>query len=301
MPEHDMPRGAEEQAYLDAEALLDNDAMRADRRARVLDAITDTPSVPVPTAHERRPGRPFLRPGGWLAAAGVAGLSALVAIDYYTPPEQRKPPGTSTSASRAPASAPPSGVRAQLDPASQPTPRLPPATPPRGEDGAAPQEAAAVESAPSPQARHEPSPFPAPAPTAPPVPGRYAELADAPAQAAPAPGAAREAVAAMRAAGAGTAAETRSDQAGRLRAAASQGRVSELTDLLAQGVSIDARGPSGETALMSAVRDRQVAAAELLVRHGADPDLENDAGISARDIAAAIEDPRLTRALKPSR
>lgn len=301
MSEHDTPRGAEEQAYLDAEALLDDDAMRAKRRARVLDAITDVPSASAPTATAPRPERSFIRRGGWLAAAGVAGLSALIAVDYYNPADHRKPPETSTSVHRAPADASPSVARVRPDPALQPTPRLQPAAPARGEDRTASQETAAVEAAPSPQARYEPSPSPAPAPAAPVVPERYSELAVAQTREALVPGAAPGAAAGVRVAGAGAAAERRLDQAKRLRAAASQGRVSELTNLLAQGVNVDARGVGGETALMRAVRDRQVAAAELLVRHGADPDLEDDGGLSARDVAEALDDPGLTRALNTSR
>jgi len=86
----------------------------------------------------------------------------------------------------------------------------------------------------------------------------------------------------------------------RLRAAAAAGRVSELTTLLGQGVLVDAADEVGDTALIKAVRANRQTAAALLPRYGADLELENRRGESARSIAASIGDPELTRALGPA-
>jgi uncharacterized protein YjgD (DUF1641 family) len=48
---------------------------------------------------------------------------------------------------------------------------------------------------------------------------------------------------------------------------------------------------------MKAVQANQPAAAALLRRHGADLDQKNRAGVSARDMAGAMDDPELNRAL----
>lgn len=86
-------------------------------------------------------------------------------------------------------------------------------------------------------------------------------------------------------------------QAARLHAAAAAGRLAELTALLAQGTPVDAPDSEGETALMKSIQARNPAAAALLRRHGANLDRTNRAGVSARDMAASIDDPELNRAL----
>jgi hypothetical protein len=48
---------------------------------------------------------------------------------------------------------------------------------------------------------------------------------------------------------------------------------------------------------MKAIQARNPAAAALLLRHGASLDRTNRAGVSARDMAASIDDPELNRAL----
>jgi ankyrin repeat protein len=87
------------------------------------------------------------------------------------------------------------------------------------------------------------------------------------------------------------------DRAARLREAAAGGRSAEMTAVLALGVPVDAADEDGETALMKAVQADQPAAAALLRRHGASLDRKNHAGASARDMAAAIGDAELNRAL----
>jgi ankyrin repeat protein len=88
-----------------------------------------------------------------------------------------------------------------------------------------------------------------------------------------------------------------SNPAERLRAAAKAGRLTEIGALLAQGVSIDAADADGDTALMLSIKADQPPAAALLRAHGASLDQKNHAGVSARDMAKAIDDPDLDRAL----
>ena len=85
--------------------------------------------------------------------------------------------------------------------------------------------------------------------------------------------------------------------AGRLRAAAAAGRTAEVERLLERGAPIDAVDDDGETALMKSVQAERPAVAALLRRRGADLDLRNNAGVSARDMATATDDAELKRAL----
>lgn len=87
------------------------------------------------------------------------------------------------------------------------------------------------------------------------------------------------------------------DPAAQLRAAAASGRTAEIQTLLAQGVSIDAPDADGDTALMQSIQADQPSAAALLRRRGANLDQKNLAGVSARDMAVARDDPELDRAL----
>ena len=78
-----------DEAYIQAEALLGDDDARAARRARVLAAVARAPTEPLAAlpVSARRPARRY---GGWLAAASIAGLSALLVTQIY-PPAQRQP------------------------------------------------------------------------------------------------------------------------------------------------------------------------------------------------------------------
>lgn len=82
-----------------------------------------------------------------------------------------------------------------------------------------------------------------------------------------------------------------------LRNAAAGGQSRQIAVLLSREVPIDAVDDQGETALMKAVQERQVEAAALLRRRGASLDLKNSAGRSARDMAAALGDPAMNKAL----
>jgi ankyrin repeat protein len=87
-------------------------------------------------------------------------------------------------------------------------------------------------------------------------------------------------------------------QAQSLAAAADRGDVAALKTLLAApSVQVDAPDPAGATALLHAVRARQVAAARLLLAAGADPDRADRGGTTPRvaaepEIAALLPAPR---------
>ena len=95
----------------------------------------------------------------------------------------------------------------------------------------------------------------------------------------------------------GFAAAAPSDQAARLRAAAAAGRTAEVKTLLAKGIPVDAPDADGKTALMESIQGNRPAVAALLRRHGASLDNKDNAGESARDMAAAKDDAALDQAL----
>jgi ankyrin repeat protein len=71
--------------------------------------------------------------------------------------------------------------------------------------------------------------------------------------------------------------------------AARTGQMEGIQKLLAQGVAVNARDSKGNTALIIAVRNRQVAAARVLWDGGADATLRNLDGQSALQIAQQLE------------
>jgi ankyrin repeat protein len=87
------------------------------------------------------------------------------------------------------------------------------------------------------------------------------------------------------------------DPAGRLRDAAAAGRAAEVKTLLTQGVPVDAAAANGRTPLMESIEADRPAIAALLRRHGASLDQRDQAGKSARDMAAAKGDAALNQAL----
>jgi hypothetical protein len=284
-------------AYAEAEAMLDDDAARAARRARLLGAVQGEVPTGTPRA-ETYPRRQRLswRHGGWLAAASVVGLSVLVAVREPSPPVASQQAAESAS----PAATPPVPAMEEA-PASVETASAAATTDAAAADAVSqagaspPSEVAEVEAT-------APVPPPPPLQTAPPP-----VAAPPPASARAAPRDTAEAIV-TNGEVASTAASARSAAAqaepasppipaARLRAAAAGGRLSELTALLRQGVLVDAADEAGDTALIQAVRANRPAAAALLRRYGANLDLENRRGESARDIAASIGDPELTRAL----
>lgn len=87
------------------------------------------------------------------------------------------------------------------------------------------------------------------------------------------------------------------DPGARLRAAAAAGHTKEAEALLDRGAPVDAPDAEGDTALMRAIKADQPAAAALLRRHGASLDSKNNAGKSARDMAAEKGDAKLNQAI----
>ena len=85
--------------------------------------------------------------------------------------------------------------------------------------------------------------------------------------------------------------------AARLRDAAAAGRTDEVQTLLDQGVYADAPDSKGTTALMRSIRANHPQTAEVLIRHGADLDHQDNDGVSARDMAQKKADPALNQAL----
>lgn len=308
MSDHDAPHPID-RTYRDAEATLDDDAARRARRAQVLEAVARESKAAAPLTETRKP--PVWRYAGWLTAASVAGLGALIAYQL-SPVADLSPAPAPDAVSGVPARSPLAGPPTALD-AQAPTPPAPQIrrAPPEEHRPETAQRAAPVAPTPPPPPLAPAAPPPAAAPEAaggPPPPvafpssqsrmesaeGRRAAAAPVAAPAAPPPpppppsARVQGAVASPASLGA------------RLRAAAAAGRTSEVAELLADGAPVDARDSDGETALMKSVRAGEAAIVALLRRHGADPDLENRAGVSARQMVEAADSPSLDRALNPS-
>jgi hypothetical protein len=329
MPDHnDMPepgRDPMDDAYLRAEQALNDEAERAARRDRVLAAVAPqaAPAAPAPSAR-----RPIRRYGGWLAAACVAGLSVWTAGQVYRSSPRRQesaPPAVQPPAPSA-AKAPPPPVAAFQPPVTpRARPEPPPVTVPRRALAAAePPPAEAPPPLPIPPVE-KPILQPSPALTIPRIetpiapPATLAAPAVAAKSALAAAGGARQEAqtvvvtgsridrrdyaastpaisdvsqARMRAEAAKLGAE-----AARLRYDAVAGRTADIEAVLAEGTPVDAADEDGETALMKSIESGQREAAALLLRHGANLDLKNHAGVSARDMAARKNDPALNQAL----
>lgn len=302
-----------DKAYAEAETMLDDAAARAARRARVLAAVAQTEPEVAPA-----PRPSWRRHGGWLAAASVAGVSLLVAIQINQPPVIDRP--TDPPASAAPSAQPPLAEEPTLaaPPAADegPPARLAPQAPAAQADAAAdPVREAAKRAAPALDARiaprevesvPPPAPLPAPPPPPPPPPPSAAaapamgRLARPPAQSrAPAPATAGNSeINELVVTGSRRESRTTPEAMGqRLRDAAAEGRSREISVLLSRETPIDALDDDGETALMKAVQARQLDAVALLRRRGASLDLKNHAGRSVRDMAAALADPEIDKAL----
>jgi hypothetical protein len=303
-------------AYLEAEAALDDADARAARRARVLAAVAQEPT-PVSAPPIRMSA---WRRGRWLAAACVAGLGVLVAIQIYHPAGHDQqvatapapttagqrlaaPPAAAPAATASEASSSQAAAVAPAPPMAMPAPppalakAEPPLPPPL-----------APEIAPAPRAVPAAAPPPPPPPRATDdVAAERRESLGVVAQQSTARGAAEQAPVAISAftgpssADQATRDETLggmpADRAADLRAAAAAGRTADLKALLAQGVPVDAPDADGDTALMKSVRADHPATAALLLRHGASLDRKNQAGESARDMAKALGDAALDQAL----
>lgn len=311
-----------DKAYAQAEAVLDDEAARVARRARVLAAVASEPAVDDAPAPPTR--RPAFGPGGWLVAASVAGLSALIAVQIYEPTQVPRPsaPVIPTAPAAAPKTASP--APAAPAPARAPQPPSRPGSaavstepaPPSAGFAAAPPPPAPPPPPPQPAlVARQPAAPPAEAPASPPpsrgveemvvtgsraaAPARIAPPRAAAAKRKPADDVSEVVVTAERRRSADEAVpvESPATQARRLRRAAASGKVDEVSALLEAGAEVDAADGEGVTALMRAVQRKHAEAALLLRDYGADLDRKNRAGVSARDMAAKLGDPELNRAL----
>ena len=68
--------------------------------------------------------------------------------------------------------------------------------------------------------------------------------------------------------------------------------------LLEAGAAVDPQDIDGGTPLHYAVSDVQLPIVEALLRAGADPAIETDAGDTAYDLAARVDSPEITRLLE---
>jgi hypothetical protein len=305
-----------DKVYVEAEAVLSDDAARTARRERVLAAVAAR-GAPEASAPAARP--PLWRRGGWLVAACVTGLALFTASQIYQPPQL--PPGKPITAPVHPAagSKAAGAALAPLAPAKAPTrpvlPRLarpqieaPPILyepPPLagGPERGAPDRAAEASRAapPSDQARFAQRAAPAPLPPPPQTAQAMSESgAAAKSQELVVTAEKREAhlervpvaVSAFT-----SSARDHADPGARLRAAAAAGRTAEVQDLLRQGAPVDAPDAAGDTALMQSIQSDHAATAAALRRHGASLDHRNQAGESARDMAKALNDAKLDQAI----
>jgi len=301
MSDHDAAPDPIDDAYVRAEALMDDEAARTARRARVLAAVAQVgDAAPAEAPAPRR--RTDWRRGGWLAAAGFTGLVifAVVRVNLAVqrPPQPPPPP--------IPQAAPPMDELR----ANTPTPPAPPAVDARPRPTPPPPPVQIHETplppvgvTPPPPIAIAPTP---PAPPSPPPPMAPVVVGEQPPAAAAAARVGDLIVTAQKreqrlqnvpvAVSTFTASE-HSDAAARLRAAATAGQTDTLEGLLGKGAPVDAPDADGYTALMWSVVTDHPAAAALLRRHGASLDLKNKAGQTARDLAKAKDDPALTQAL----
>jgi len=300
-----------DQSYRDAEILLTEQAERSARRARILAAVAQDKAVNPMERQTPAPG--FASRYGWLVAASVMLVSGYLVLKFLPLQQLGSPPATQTAAVKPPqknertAALSPSAPVPDLSvsaPAA-PTPSASDQAPivARGRTTSSSKQAAsaavpppATRVAPSSPMAAAPPPPPPPAAAPPPPPATVAEAAPPP-------------VAARLAAPAAPAPVLRADAAkpmgmlgtnpgfAELHAAAGAGRAAEVQELLDRHVPVDSADANGETALMKSVRADQPATAALLVRYGASLDKKNNAGFSARDLAAQVNDPALKRAL----
>jgi hypothetical protein len=308
MSDHDIAPDPIDKVYLQAEALLGDEAARASRRARALAAVAREVVGPAAAPALARP--PIWRSGRWLVAACLAGLAALVGIQIYPilphKPELRQvalvtpPPGRATAslpeqAPRTRYTAPAHAALAVPQRATTPlahiviAPSVSPA-PLAPRPSAAPPQAGVV----SPPTLAAP---PAPGATvqgAPPSLAGVSPPSSALAASAPSQSSLSEVVvtAEMR-----RPSEAAADPAARLRGAAAAGRLAQIKVLLDEGVPVDAEDADGDTALMKSIQADQVDSAAVLSHRGASLDHKNHAGVSARDMATTQGDPALDEAL----
>lgn len=290
-----------DRAYNEAEKLLQEEAERSARRARVLAAVardSDPRQKPVPR---------FASRGGWLVAASLVVVSGFLVTRFSAEPwfsplttpapvvkQVQKNEMTPALSKPAPAVQP---DFAPVTPQAEAPDRTPAIARRRAEASGRrmPEPPPAAMKAPPAAVMAAPSPAASPPPAAPPPSIAAAPRAPMSAPLAAAPPPPPPAAPADMAAPVGESGVNPDfDQ---LRRAAAAGRTEEVQRLLDRHVPVDAAGPEGETALMKSIRADQSETAALLIRHGASLDKKNNAGFSARDLAAQVNDPALNHAL----
>jgi hypothetical protein len=310
-----------DKAYVEAEAVLSDEAARSARRAQVLAAVARRGAADA-AASARRP-RAWRR-GGWLVAACVSGLALVIATQLYRPSAYLSPtrrsaaPAAATKGTATPL-APPASLAAQV-------PARPTKAPLRAAKSNAETPPVVVASSPalrsSAPTAAEPTPWPsskAEAAAPPPPQADDASERAAPVQPAnqpPPPSAdasnaenvtemvvtAEKRESPRRSVPAAVSAFTGRirqvfDPGARLRSAAAAGRTTDVERLLEHGAPVDSPDADGETALMKSIEADRPAAAALLLRHGASLDQTNHAGESARDMARDKGDAELNQAI----
>lgn len=293
-----------DRAYADAEAMLDDDAARAARRARLLGAVAEAS----PAAEAPRGARwPGLGRGGWAAAAGIAGLALFVAFRALPPPpaapvQPQSPPEAANrsepaSAGRAETTVPPAAMAGDSRAHAAPPASAPPPAPSAARPTAEASTAASPTAAPPTAAARAAA---LPMPSAPPAARARAEadLAEDGVSEVVVTGQRRREASYDAAIAVHAPPEAKAAGVSvRLHTAAAAGRTDEVRALLETGIPIDEPDANGDTALMLSVRGGHPATAALLRRHGAGLETRNHAGESARDMAADLDDPRMDRAL----
>jgi hypothetical protein len=319
MPDRDPMPDPMDKAYVEAETMLSDDNARAERRARLMDAVAmesapaAAAAAAAPTPSAPTPRRFSLRRSGWLMAACVAGFGVLLATQFLREPhivrEDRvevkleKPPATSFAAVPAQSpTAPPKVARREAPPVIQQrevaaAPAMTP--PPEPLNLAAPTAARKAASSSSPvmdaqagysdaaRAVAPPPPPPPPPPAAQDSIGGVVALAPK----------ATDQSTVQEVVVTGARAAKASGPAENLAEAAGKGRISEVKRLVTQGAQVDAVDADGETALMKSIEADRPAIAAFLVRHGANVDRKNHAGVSAKDMALESKDAALKRAI----
>jgi hypothetical protein len=291
-----------DQAYADAEALLADDEARVRRRARVLGAVA---RIEPARARGRRSA-----PGGWLAAACVVALSLFVVVQIQQRPPSHAgaPPKAQiaqTGGAAATGAAPAPPPQAAASPSPAPSPPAAPRVLARAADAASAAADRPVAQSAAP-ASEKLAVGPSNSAAAKPAASADAGFAREEVRAAKEPSSDRASRSEGRLGGMvaprpppapAAAIASPSDKADQLRAAAAAGRSDEVADLLAHGAPVDAQDDLGDTALMKSVRAGRIETSALLRRRGASLDRKNRAGLSVRDIAASLDDPRLDQAI----
>jgi hypothetical protein len=320
-----------DQAYVEAETLLADDATRAARRERVLAAVAGAAAAPARRASPER--------GRWLIAAGVAGLALIVGSQLYrpfTPPAPTRGGPAARIASASPGGLPqlvtpkPAQVPVVVDQPPEPAvsepamkasgdleaaPPPPPSPPPPRAAENLPSPATASADASSNAVtdvvvtaqKREQSPQRVPVAISA-FTGKQRDVAGIKGVEDLGQGPIGPASDQVEAANGSSSvselvvandkhAHHHVDPGDELRAAAAAGRTSDLQRLLGRGVDIDDPGPDGDTALIEAIKADKPAAAAFLAQHGASLDAANHAGKTARGLASDARDPKLAKAL----